>query len=124
MFVLPVRSPVKTALFLSPDWTRLAVATPPVRFWSDQAVAATLATKLLSASRVTAKRVSVLPDGRFCAGTIVPEPSAAVSTPTFVAAPGLTVKALLVPACGPALFVAVSVNDPVLEKVTLLDART
>src|SRR5690242_6135460 len=124
MFVLPVRTPVKRALFLSPDGTRFAFATPPVRFWSDQAVAATLATKLLSASRLTANRVRALPEGRFCAGTIVPDPSAAASTPASAAAPGLTVKALLVTACAPALLAAVSVNDPVFAKVTLFEART
>ena len=51
-------------------------------------------------------------------------PPPAASTRKLAKAPGLTVKALLVPACVPAVFVAVRVNDPVFEIVTLCEANT
>ena len=86
---VPVAWPVKTALLLSPLGTRSPATTPPVMFSSDQASAATLATKLSEASRVMAYTVIELPEVILCAGTTVPLPSAAVSTRTFVAAPAV-----------------------------------
>jgi hypothetical protein len=60
-WVEPAMCPVKTALFMSPPGTRSPSATPPVLFCRDQAVAASLATKLSPASRVMQYIVMELP---------------------------------------------------------------
>jgi hypothetical protein len=51
-------------------------------------------------------------------------PPTEFSTRKFASAPGPTANELLDPVCAPAVFVAVIVNDPVLEIVTPEDART
>src|SRR5438093_231827 len=94
---VPITAPVNTALLLSPAATRSPSTTPPVLLTSDQVVAATFATKLLNASRVIEYTVIALPEATDCAGTTVPVPSTAVSTPICVAAPATTVILLLVP---------------------------
>jgi hypothetical protein len=53
--------------------------------------AAMFSTKLSDASLAIANTVSDDPNISDCAGTTVPDPSAAVSTLTAVAAPGITV---------------------------------
>jgi len=88
--VLPAEWPVNIALFESPLGTRSPETIPPVVLCNDHELAATLATKLLDASRVIAYAVREFPAGRLWEGTIVPLPSTAVSTRTCDGVPAIT----------------------------------
>ena len=91
MVAVPGAWAVKVALLRSPAATKSPSTTPPLLVGNDHASAATLATKLPMASRVMAYAVIEVPE-RFCAGTTVPLPLAAVSTLTWVALPATTVS--------------------------------
>src|SRR5512143_1926628 len=88
----PTAWAVKTALLPSTEGTRSPETTPPVTPWRLHASAATFAPKLARLSLTIAYTVIADPADSDCAGTTVPEPSGAVSTLTFVKAPGMTVS--------------------------------